>query len=173
MECADILHVLWAGICRDFSGSLIMDTAEWCNLASLQASGWDERLQTLHHYCVNWCANNGIRPSTVEPLSPLNFLALLQQLTTQICQCSWPYVQYVHHSSIANSLSFFLTIFLRLAKAWSGCDQLRLSPGPFKGLCQPGFVSWGIQSFYVATSRFGFRTLMASFSCMFGKPCLG
>lgn len=134
MECADILHVLWAGICRDFSGSLIMDTAEWCNLASLQGSAWDERLQTLHHYCVNWCANNGIRPSTVEQLSPLNFLALLQQLTTQICQCSWPYVQYVHHSSIANSLSFFLTIF------FSGLQKLGVDAisydyplGPSKG----------------------------------------
>lgn len=139
MECADILHVLWAGICRDSSGSLIMDTAEWCNLASLQGSGWDERLQTLHHYCVNWCANNGIRPSTVEQLSPLNFLALLQQLTTQICQCSWPYVQYVHHSSIANSLSFFLTIFSQACKSLEWMRSVTIIPWALQRAMPTGF----------------------------------
>lgn len=151
MECADLLHVLWAGICRDFSGSLILDTAEWCNLASLQGSGWDERLQTLHNFCMNWCASHGIRPSTVEPLSPLNFFGLLQHrgyVSAHGQTCSMCIIR-----QLPIHFHFSQPFFLRLAKARSGCDQLRLSPGPFKGLCQPGFVSWCVQSWIMLQLR--------------------
>lgn len=71
METADILHVLWCGIARDLSGSVLLDAAEWCGHQALDGAGWDERLRFLHTLAVNWCANNGIRPSTLEDFSGL------------------------------------------------------------------------------------------------------
>ena len=71
METADILHVLWCGVARDLSGSVLLDAAEWCDHPALVGAGWDERLRFLHNLAVNWCANNKIRPSTLEDFSGL------------------------------------------------------------------------------------------------------
>ena len=90
MEFADVLHVLWCGIARDMSGSILMDTAEFCDhqacplftmihvsvsytahAQALDGLDWDSRLCYLHSKCLAWCKVHGIRPSTVEPFSGL------------------------------------------------------------------------------------------------------
>lgn len=66
MEWADILHVLWIGVARDVSGSVLMEVCE--RSADLGAS-WDVRLLALHARACGWCKENKIRPSTLEPFS--------------------------------------------------------------------------------------------------------
>jgi len=68
MEYADVLHVLWAGVCRDVTGSLLMELAEFATGAG---ESFDERLRYLHSQAVTWCSQNRIRPSALEPFSPL------------------------------------------------------------------------------------------------------
>ena len=68
-EFADILHVVWCGIARDATGSLLMDLAEF-GVPNIGTS-WDEKLAYLHGECVKWCRDNRIRPSTVEQFSYL------------------------------------------------------------------------------------------------------
>ena len=63
MEWADILHVLWIGVARDVTGTLLMEVAEF---ASFESTSYDGRLWDLHGQCVSWCRSHGIRPSTVE-----------------------------------------------------------------------------------------------------------
>ena len=63
MEWADILHVLWIGVARDVTGTLLMEVAEF---ASFESTSYDGRLRDLHGQCVSWCRSHGIRPSTVE-----------------------------------------------------------------------------------------------------------
>lgn len=63
-----MLHVLWAGVCRDVTGSLLMELAEFATGAG---ESFDERLRYLHSQAVTWCSQNRIRPSTLEPFSPL------------------------------------------------------------------------------------------------------
>ena len=62
-EWADILHVLWIGVARDVTGTLLMEVAE---CASFESTSYDGRLWDLHGQCVSWCRSHGIRPSTVE-----------------------------------------------------------------------------------------------------------
>ena len=62
-----MLHVLWAGVCRDVTGSLLMELAEFATGAG---DSFDERLRYLHAQAVTWCSQNRIRPSTIEPFSP-------------------------------------------------------------------------------------------------------
>ena len=68
MEYADLLHVLWAGVARDVTGSLLLEVCEH----SYTSGSWDERLQTLHSSCTHWCSKNHIRPSTIEQFSTEN-----------------------------------------------------------------------------------------------------
>ena len=63
MEWSDLLHVLWAGVGRDFSGTLLMEVAE--NLDH-GPSTWNQRLHHLHGLAQAWCSKNGITPSTLE-----------------------------------------------------------------------------------------------------------
>ena len=65
MEFADILHVVWCGLARDVSGSLLLETAEH----AVEGDSYDDRLKILHQKCVSWCRANKIRPSTVEEFS--------------------------------------------------------------------------------------------------------
>ena len=66
MEYADLLHVLWIGVARDLTGSLLMEVAE---KHSFQSPSYDGRLKSIHGSLTKWCQENGIRPSTVELFS--------------------------------------------------------------------------------------------------------
>ena len=63
MEWSDLLHVLWSGIARDFTGALLMDAAEKLDHGP---STWNQRLHYLHGLAQHWCREHGIRPSTLE-----------------------------------------------------------------------------------------------------------
>ena len=66
MEWADILHVLWIGVARDITGTLLLEVAEY---GRFESSSFDGRLRELHEQCVIWCTAHRIRPSTVEAWS--------------------------------------------------------------------------------------------------------
>ena len=70
MEWADLLHVLWAGVARDATGSVLMDAAEYM---FNDGPSWNDRLSTLYANCQAWCRQKKIRPSTLE-FSLLNAL---------------------------------------------------------------------------------------------------
>ena len=63
MEWSDLLHVLWTGVCRDLSGTLLMEAAEKLDHGP---STWNQRLNYLHGLAQAWCSKTGIRPSTLE-----------------------------------------------------------------------------------------------------------
>ena len=65
MEFADILHVVWCGLSRDVTGSLLLEAAEF----GVEGPSFDDRLKVLHQKCTAWCSSNHIRPSTVEEFS--------------------------------------------------------------------------------------------------------
>ena len=67
MEYADILHVLWIGVARDLTGSLLMEVAEKHSFD--QSPSYDSRFRIIHGSLTRWCQKNGIRPSTVELFS--------------------------------------------------------------------------------------------------------
>lgn len=75
MEWSDLLHVLWAGVGRDLTGTLLMDCAE--TLDHGPGTTWNQRLHHLHGFSQVWCSKHGIRPSTLEefrrldPISPI------------------------------------------------------------------------------------------------------
>ena len=69
MEYADILHVVWAGVGRDLTGSLLLEVVEF---GRVPGDTYDQRLRALHADCVRWCVAKAIRPSTVEEWSTSN-----------------------------------------------------------------------------------------------------
>ena len=82
-ECADLLHALWLGTARDCVGSIIMDVVEkWPALQHLPT--WDERLEALTGDVHRWCVQQGIRPSTIEPLSILVCFLMLSIVIVEL-----------------------------------------------------------------------------------------
>lgn len=92
-EFADILHVVWCGVARDATGSLLMDLAE--HAVPNVGTSWDEKLAYLHSQCVKWCRDHRIRPSTVEEFSYLMLLAFFGSFCTacvNVCVCVFVWV---------------------------------------------------------------------------------
>lgn len=44
MEFADVLHVVWCGLSRDVTGSLLLEAAEF----GVEGESFDDRLKCLH-----------------------------------------------------------------------------------------------------------------------------
>lgn len=84
-EFADILHVVWCGVARDATGSLLMDLAE--HAVPNVGTSWDEKLAYLHSQCVKWCRDHRIRSSTVEEFSYLMLLAFFWFFLYGLCEC--------------------------------------------------------------------------------------
>ena len=68
-EQADLLHCCWMGSGRDLAGSLCMEYVDHAPEMQKYIT-YDERLAALHRDVQAWCSSNGIRPSTVEDISP-------------------------------------------------------------------------------------------------------
>lgn len=60
-----MLHVVWCGLSRDVTGSLLLEAAEF----GVEGESFDDRLKCLHQKCTSWCIANKIRRSTVEEFS--------------------------------------------------------------------------------------------------------
>ena len=73
MEWADLLHVLWIGVARDLTGTLLMEVAEFHG----SDPTYNGRLKALHSACQRWCTQHSIRPSTVEEWSSLLAMIVL------------------------------------------------------------------------------------------------
>ena len=69
MEMPDILHVVYLGTSRDSNGSLCMDLIEMDPRYGHLAT-FDERLKVLLGEMQGFFESHGIRPSTVDELSP-------------------------------------------------------------------------------------------------------